>query len=137
MLKIDALIDLFFTDSAFPIEWLKLLTAAINILKHGKAATRPELKAMSDAGKTCGVELVSIVMNFAFEEKVAPIRAENKAAFIEQMDRYSDNALAAGCKQGIVTTGQAVEGRNYQEQRKALIEALASAGELVAKKVLN
>jgi hydroxypyruvate isomerase len=50
------------------------------------------------------------------------------------MDRYSDNALAAGCKQGIVTTGQSVGGRDYQEQRSALVNALREAGKKVAKK---
>lgn len=51
---------------------------------------------MGDAGKQCGVELVSIVMNFATNDDVAPIRKENLQRFAEQMDRYSDNALAAG-----------------------------------------
>jgi len=65
---------------------------------------------------------------------VAPVAKENLTAFVEQIDSYSDNALAAGCKQGIVTTGPAVGGRSYQEQRKALVEALAAAGEKVASK---
>lgn len=134
MLKIDTLIDLFFTDLPFPERVTKIADCGYKFIETWKGGDAVELKAISDAGKNCGVELVSIVMNFATENKVAPIRAENKATFIEQVDRYSDNALVAGCKQGIVTTGQAVEGRNYQEQRKALVEALAMAGELVAKK---
>ena len=134
MLKIDALIDPFFTDLSFPDRVAKIADCGYKYIETWKGGDAAELKAISEAGKDCGVELVSIVMNFATEENVAPIRTENKAAFIEQMDRYSDNALGAGCKQGIVTTGQAVEGRNYQEQRKALIEALAAAGEMAAKK---
>jgi len=92
------------------------------------------LQEMAKAGKGCGVKLVSVVMNFAGEDNVAPIRKENINRFVQQMDRYSDNALSAGCKQGIVTTGHTVQGRGYQDQRAALVAALHKAGELVAKK---
>ena len=115
--------------------------AGMNILPLG-VAPRPAggggdaavLKAMSDAGKKCGVELVSIVMNFATEEAVAPIRPNCLNAFLEQIDRYSDNALAAGCRQGIVTTGQSVTGCNRETQSKALLEAMRQAGQKVASK---
>ena len=60
---------------------------------------------MGDAGKQCGVDLISIVMNFANQDEVAPVRKENLQRFIDQMDRFSDHALAAGCRQGIVTSG--------------------------------
>ena len=37
-------------------------------------------------------------------------------------------------RQGIVTTGQSVVGRTYQEQRSALIHAVRAAGEMMAAK---
>jgi len=80
------------------------------------------------------VELVSVVLNSPNGKETAPIAKENLTAFVEQIDSYSDNALAAGCNQGIVTTGPSIGGRSYQEQRKALVEALVAAGEKVASK---
>jgi hydroxypyruvate isomerase len=134
MLKINPLIDLFFTDLPFEQRVPKIAECGYSCIETWKGGDATELKSMADAGKTCGVELISIVMNFATDENVAPIGKENKLAFLEQMDRYSDNALAAGCKQGIVTTGQSIGGRSYQEQRSALVEALRTAGEMAAKK---
>jgi hydroxypyruvate isomerase len=134
MLKIDALIDLFFTDLPFADRVPEIAKCGCKYIETWGGGDAAQLKAMAEAGESCGVELVSIVMNFATEEKVAPINPDNKQRFLEQMDRYSDNALGAGCKHGIVTAGQAVAGLNYQEQRKALAEALRDAGEMVGKK---
>ncbi len=137
MLKVDALIDLFFTEDDLGTQVEKIAACGYNYIETWKGGDAAELKTMADAGKNCGVELVSIVMNFATEDKVAPIDKDNRTAFLAQMDRYSDNALAAGCSQGIVTTGQSIEGKNYQEQRASLVDAMREAGELVASKGFN
>ncbi|MFA6293210.1 MAG: TIM barrel protein [Victivallales bacterium] len=134
MIKVDALIDLFFKDLPFEQRVEKIAKCGCKYIETWGGGDSEALRKMGDAGKQCGVELVSIVMNFATNDDVAPIRKENLQRFIEQVDRYSDNALAAGCKQGIVTSGQSVGGRNYQEQRISLIHALREAGQNVAKK---
>jgi hydroxypyruvate isomerase len=134
MVKIDVLVDLFFKELPFEQRVEKIAKCGYKYIETWGGGDAEVLKKMNDAGKQCGVELVSIVMNFATKDDVAPIRKENLPRFIEQMERYSDNALAAGCKQGIVTTGQSVGGRNYQEQRIALIAAMREAGSKLAKK---
>ncbi|MEI6424505.1 MAG: TIM barrel protein [Lentisphaerota bacterium] len=134
MVKIDVLVDLFFKELPFEQRVEKIAKCGYKYIETWGGGDVEVLKKMNDAGKQCGVELVSIVMNFATKDDVAPIRKENLQRFIEQMERYSDNALAAGCKQGIVTTGQSVGGRNYQEQRIALIAAMREAGSKLAKK---
>lgn len=134
MVKIDALVDLFFKDLPWEQRVEKIAECGYHYIETWGGGDAAQLQALATGGKNCGVELVSIVMNFATANDIAPIRRENLKNFIEQMDRYSDNALAAGCRQGIVTAGQSVGGRNYQEQRTALIIALREAGELMAKK---
>jgi len=134
MIKVDALVDLFFKELPFEQRLEKIARCGCKYVETWGGGDAEALRKMGDAGKQCGVELVSIVMNFASQDDVAPIRKESFQKFIDQMDRYSDNALAAGCKQGIVTTGQSVGGRNYQEQRGALINAVREAGIKVAKK---
>ncbi len=134
MLKIDAIVDLFFKELPFEQRVEKIAKCGYKYIETWGGGDPVVLKKMSDAGKKCGVELVSIVMNLANNNDVAPIRKENLQRFVEQMDIYSDNALAAGCKQGIVTAGQSVGGRNYQEQRSALVHAVREAGSKVAKK---
>lgn len=133
-MKIDVLIDLFFKDLPWSQRVEKIAGCGYNYVETWGGGDAAMLREIGEAGKQHGVELVSVVMNFATEEKVAPINRENRQRFLEQMDRYADNALAAGCRQGIVTTGQSVVGRGYQEQRAALVEALRAAGELVGKK---
>lgn len=134
MLKIDVLFDVVFGDIALTERIPKIAKCGYKYLETWKGGDAAEMKSIGEACKTSDMELVSIVMNFATEEQVAPINPDNKQRFLEQMDRYSDNALSAGCKQGIVTTGQSITGLNYQQQRIALIEALREAGELVGKK---
>jgi len=134
MIKVDALIDLFFKEVPFEQRVEKIARCGCKYIETWGGGDAESLKKMGDAGKKCGVELVSIVMNFATNDDVAPIRKENLQRFVEQMDRYSDNALAAGCRQGIVTTGQSIGGRNYQEQRSALVNAMRQAGKLLASK---
>jgi hydroxypyruvate isomerase len=134
MAKIDVLIDIFFTGLPWAQRVEKIADCGYRAVETWGGSDAAMLKEIGDAGKKHGVELVSVVMNFATEDKVAPINPDNRTRFLEQMDRYSDNALAAGCKQGIVTAGQSVGGKNYQEQRRALVEALRDAGQRVGRK---
>ena len=134
MIKIDVLVDLFFKDLPFERRVEKIAGCGYRHIETWGGGDVEVLKAMGDAGRQCGVDLVSIVMNFATQDDVAPIRKENLRRFVDQVDRYSDHALAAGCKQGIVTTGQSIIGRNFQEQRSALVHAVHEAGMKVAKK---
>lgn len=133
-MKIDALVDLFFTDLPLEQRVAKIAECGYRYIETWGGGDAAALKKMGDAGKASGVELVSIVMNFATQDDVAPIHKDNLKRFIDQMDRYSDNALAAGCRQGIVTTGQSISGLNYQEQRAALVQAMREAGKMAAAK---
>jgi hydroxypyruvate isomerase len=134
MIKVDALIELFFKELPFEKRVEKIAGCGCRYIETWGGGDAEALKKMGDAGKQCGVELISIVMNVASQDDVAPIRKENIDRFVERMDRYSDNALAAGCKQGIVTTGQSAGGRNHQEQRSALVHAVREGGIKLAKK---
>ncbi len=134
MLKVDALIDVLFKDLPLAERVPKIAECGYKYIETWQGGDATTLKAMADSGKNSGVELVSVVLNSPNGKDTAPVAKENLAAFVEQIDSYSDNALAAGCCQGIVTTGPAVSGRSYQEQRKALVEALAAAGEITAPK---
>lgn len=134
MVKIDVLVDLFFKDLNWEQRVVKIAECGYKYIETWGGGDAAQLQALAACGKNCGVELVSIVMNGATANDIAPIRQENLQKFIERIDRYSDNALAVGCRQGIVTAGQSVGGRNYQEQRAALIHALYEAGIMMAKK---
>jgi len=135
MSKIDALIDLFFKDLPWDQRVARIAECDYQYIETWQGADGAVLKQMGDAGKACGVKLVSIVMNFATAAEVAPIGKDNRQALY----RANGSAIRImrwrpACKQGIVTAGQSIGGKNYQEQRRALVEALRAAGELVAKK---
>ncbi len=127
MLKVAPLIDLFFPKQPWDTRAAQIAGCGFSFVETWQGKNPAELQQMS----TNGIQLISIVMNFGGEADVAPIRKENLPAFLERIDKMADNALSAGCKQGIVTTGQQVGGRGYQTQRAALVEALAQAGERV------
>ncbi len=133
-LKINALIDLFFKELPLEKRVPEIAKAGYAFIETWKGGNAEELKKIHDAGKGCGVSLISIVMNFAVENEVAPIRKENLERFLERIDRYADNALAAGCRQGIVTAGQTLPERSQEEQSQALMDALRKAGEKTAKR---
>ncbi len=128
MLKIAPLIDLFFPELEWEKRAARIAECGFDAVETWQGGDPAVLKRIA----TNGVKLVSIVINFATDEAVAPIRAANLNAFLEHVDRMADNALAAGCRQGIITAGQQVPGMSYCHQRTALVEALARAGELVA-----
>ena len=134
MLKIDALIDLFFKELPWDQRVAKIAECGYRYIETWQGGDAAVLKQMGDAGKSCGVELVSIVLNSPGDPKTAPVATENRQRFVDQIERYADHALAAGCHQGIVTTGPSVSGRSYSEQKRALVDTVRAAGERVASK---
>lgn len=128
MLKVSPLIDLFFTDQPWEKRAELIAGCGYQYVETWRGSDPAELKRMNGSG----VRLISIVMNFATEADVAPVNPKNRKAFLERIDRMADNALGAGCTQGIVTAGQQVPAMSYQAQRRALVEAMAKAGSLVA-----
>ncbi len=133
-MKIAPLIDLFFRDKPWEVRVQKIAKCGYNYIETWQGADVDVLKSMSSIGKECGVRLVSVVINFATEKEIAPIDEANRLRFLQRIDRFSDNALLAGCHQGIVTAGQSIQGHNYQQQRACLVDALRAAGELVKEK---
>lgn len=132
MRHIAPLIDLFFKDLPWPERLASIADCGFDRIETWKGGNAEELAEIRNAGDACGVRLVSVVLNFATDETVAPIRAENLDSFVARIDQYADYALAAGCAQGIVTTGQIAGKRGYEAQRRALVDALRAAGEKVA-----
>lgn len=129
MIKINALVDLFFTELPWEQRVERIAACGYHAIETWQGGDAAALKKMADAGKGCGVSLISIVMNSPGDPETAPVMSENRQRFLDQIDRYTDHALAAGCRQGIVTTGPSVGGRSYPEQRHALVDALQAAGE--------
>ncbi len=130
----DVLMDLFFVDLPIERRIARIAETGWRQVETWKGGDDEELKTIGKACRDHGAELISIVMNFANEKDVAPVCAAHRAAFIERIDRYSDHALAAGCKAGIVTSGDRLTGVDYYLQKAALVEALAGAAAVAARK---
>ncbi len=128
MLKLTPLIDLFFKADCWSARAEKIAACGYRFVETWQGGDPAVLKQMN-AG---GIELASIVLNFAEEAEIAPCCPANQARFLDRIDRYADYALGAGCRRGIVTAGQSVMGLSYTAQRAALVEALAAAGQRVA-----
>ena len=133
-MKADVLFDLFYTDKSIDERIALVADAGWEAVETWKGGDAAELKMIGDACARRGIDFVSIVMNFNGEADVAPLCKKNRAGFLERIDRFSDNALAAGCKAGIVTSGDRIAGRGYHAQMQALIDALAEAAQQVASK---
>ncbi len=134
MLEIAPLVDLFFKELPWDQRLAAIAAFGYRQIETWQGGDPSELKAIRQAGDACGIKLVSVVVNGPNDETVAPVRAENIDGFVERVDRYSDYALAAGCEQGIVTTGPIAGGRGYDAQRRALVDALRAAADKVAGK---
>lgn len=126
-MKFCPVIDLFFTDHAWEQRVESCAACGFRYVETWKGSDAAELKRMNGSG----VQLVSTVLNYGHEADVAPVNRANLDRFLERIDRTVDCALAAGCRQGIVTTGPQLGQTSYQAQRSALVAALARAGELV------
>ena len=133
-MTVDVLLDLFFTDLPLDQRVARIVDTGWQQVETWKGGDARELKAIGEACRESGASLVSIVMNFANEKTVAPVCAANRAAFIERIDRYSDNALAAGCTSGIVCSGDRLSGVDYYRQKGAMVEALVGAAAVAARK---
>jgi len=133
-MKTDVLIDLFFKDMPLEKRVAEIASCGYRYVETWGGGDETFLKTISTAGKENGISLVSIVMNFATEDGVSPVVKENLEAFLERIDRYSDNALAAGCKSGIVTSGNLVKGLSPEEHGANLAAAMRKAGEIAGRK---
>jgi hydroxypyruvate isomerase len=137
MLKVDVLFDVFWNEISPEERIPKIAECGYRYVETWLGGDAEQLKSIGNACKDNDINLVSIVMNFATDDTVAPVRANCLDAFLAKIDKYSDNALAAGCNAGIVTTGNLVEGMSLDEHKKNMTEALRQAGELAAEKGFN
>lgn len=134
MLKLDVLFDVFWKDSVPEERIAEIAACGYKYVETWLGGDAAQLKSIGTACKENDMQLVSIVMNFAGDDAVAPVRKQSLGAFLAKIDEYSDNALAAGCHAGIVTSGNLVEKMSLDEHKKNMVEAMRQAGELVAKK---
>jgi len=132
--RTDVLIDIFFND--LPMEKRVEAVAALGYkaIETWQGGTAAVVKKIGAACDGAGVRFVSVVLNFATDMAVAPVKNGNLKAFADRIDQYSDYALAAGCRSGIITTGNLVPGQSLEEHRKNLVECLRHVGPLAAKK---
>ncbi|NQU40371.1 MAG: TIM barrel protein [Lentisphaerae bacterium] len=133
-MKADVLLDLFYTELPIKDRINHIADAGWKAVETWMGGDAAELKEVGNACREREVEFVSMVMNFNNDNEVAPVRKTSRAAFLERIDRYSDNALAAGCSRGIVTSGDRVTGEDYYTQLQSLTDALAAAAELAGRK---
>jgi len=132
--KTDVLIDIFFKELPFEQRVAQVAALGYTAIETWQGGDAALLKKIGDACAADGVRFVSVVLNGPADMTVAPVKNGNKKAFLERIDQYSDNALAAGCRAGIVCTGNSVSGQSLDEHRKNLVECLREAGARVAKK---
>ncbi len=138
-MKYDVLLDLFFKELPVEKRIEKIASCGYKYVETWGGADARSLEKIKTAGEANGVSLVSIVMNFDSEDDVAPVRGNNLGRFLERIDLYSDNALSAGCRAGIVTSGRVFKEIAPEDAKKNLAGALLKAGELARGKgfVLN
>ena len=134
MLKVDVLFDVFWEEISPEERISKIAECGYKYVETWLGGDAAQLRLIGQACKANDIQLVSIVMNFATDDAVAPVRANCLDAFLSRSDEYSDNALAADCNSGIVTSGNIFNDMNLDEHKNNLAEAMHQAGELVAKK---
>ncbi|OGV52057.1 MAG: hypothetical protein A2017_03645 [Lentisphaerae bacterium GWF2_44_16] len=137
MLKVNVLVDLFFKEVSFPERIPKVAECGYSAIETWQGKDAVLLKEIGKACSENNVDFASIVLNGVGDNAVAPSWKGNLEAFLERIDKYSDNALAAGCRSGIVTAGNLNEKQSTDEHCKYLTESLKKAGELAAKKGFN
>lgn len=131
------LIDLFFRDLPMEERIEKIASCGYSSVETWGGGDAAGLSKIAEAGAEHGISLVSVVINSPNDDDAAPVRKENSKKFLERVDRYSDNALAAGCGAGIVTSGNLVEGIASAELNRNLTDCLRKAGELARGKGFN
>lgn len=137
MLKIDVLFDVFWGELSAEERIPKIAECGYKYVETWGGGDAEQLKSIGNVCKANDIQMISIVLNSPNDDNIAPVRRENLEKFLAQIDEYSDNALAAGCNAGIVTTGSLVEGMSLDQHKQNLTESLRQAGELTAKKGFN
>jgi len=134
MLKVDVLFDVFWGDIPSEKRIPKIAECGYKYVETWGGGDAEQLKTIGKICKANGIDLVSIVLNGPSDKTIAPVAKENLDKFLERIDKYSDNALAAGCTAGIVTTGDLIEGMSLEQHKQNLTDALRLAGEIAEKK---
>lgn len=134
MIKLCVLIDLFFPELSFPERVAAVKRCGYTAIETWQGAKPEVVASIGEACAAEGVEFVSVVLSGPGDAALAPCNPVNLDAFLDWVDRCSDAALAAGCRSGIVTSGNALPdggGVSRRQQLDQLATALARAGELV------
>lgn len=136
MIKLGVLIDLFFKPLPLPERIIEIKNCGYDAIETWQGTDPSMVAAIGTACTAADVSFTSVVINSPNDASVAPATAANCSAFLERVDRCSDTALAAGCRNGIVTSGNqdSTAGVSRQQQLDTLAEALTKAGELTRKK---
>jgi hydroxypyruvate isomerase len=137
MVSLNPLIDLFFTEFPLPDRVEKIAECGYRYIETWQGSDKSVLTEIAKACKNNNVKLVSVVLNSPGDKKISPADKTTHQAFLEQIDQYSDNALSAGCYQGIITSGEKLDGVSVPDQQKAAAEAIRKAGEITNKKNFN
>ncbi len=132
--NVCVLIDVFFPDLPLPQRVERVAALGFRAVETWQGGDAAVMQALGAACRESGVRLASIVMNGPADMRVAPVKSGNRPAFLEQLDRHTDLALAAGCQAGIVTTGNGVPDQSSDVHRACLIECLQAAGDAAGAK---
>ena len=135
--KTDVLIDLFFKDSPFEERVAKIAALGYEAIETWQCGDAAVMKKIGDACKAHKVAFVSAVLNSPGNMEFAPDKTGNQGVFLDRLDKFTDIALAAGCKAGIVTTGNKIPEQSPEVHKKNLVESLRKAGAMAAKKGFN
>ena len=126
MPKVAAFFDLFFKGEPHARQAELIRECGYEYAETWKGEDLEELKNMASRK----VKVISVLVNTVSDKELFPNKRESQAAFLDKVDRIADNALAVGCTQAIVTSGELTH-KSYQEQRAILVESLAKAGEML------
>ncbi len=133
MLQPDVCIDTFFTEIPLAERVKQVASAGYSFVETWKS-DKQVLKDLKSACQTHAVSLVGIVLNPPSNKKTSLTTPETHGCFLEAIDRYSDYALFAGCRMGIVCTGNAVQGVGLKQQKQNVIIGLQQAARIAEKK---
>lgn len=136
MIKLSVLIDLFFKPVALPERIIEVKNCGYDAIETWQGTDPSMVAAIGAACAAAEITFTSIVINSPGDSSVAPATAANRSAFLERVDRCTDTALAAGCRSGIVTSGNhdSTSGVSRQQQLDVFTDTLSKAGELARNK---
>lgn len=130
--RLAVVLDLFFKEEPLERRIQKLAECGFQAVETWGGADPEQMAQLARACRSAAVELVSVVVNFASREALAPVRPANRQRFLDQVDRCADLALEAGCCRGVVTSGAVDPEQLPAEARRNLVEGLVEAGQRVA-----